>query len=306
MRPHCRHLLLVCFYYALLSLLQGVLAASAYRNSTRSNLDSRAPDSDAAPLLCGTVLSDAARQELRTGLSLLNTTGPAAGRRQAVAHTFDVVFHVVAAGFTYREGWLPDEYIAAQMALLNRHFDGTGIAWAHAGTRRVLSPLWFRTLDSTTREMTLAMQTRLHHGGRRTLNVYTISFNEERVFGFSSYPNSLLAADGIVLSWRTLPGPLSPIDAAGTLTHEAGHWLGLIHPFEGRQCAEDGDLVDDTPVASEAPHGCPVGLDSCPDQPGVDAINNHMGYTSDACRTEFTRGQVARMHGIIERYRPRD
>jgi len=55
-----------------------------------------------------------------------------------------------------------------------------------------------------------------------------------------------------------------------------------------------GDLVIDTPREKQPGKGdfCPIGRDSCPDQAGLDPIHNHMTYTEDACRSEFTPGQI--------------
>jgi hypothetical protein len=41
----------------------------------------------------------------------------------------------------------------------------------------------------------------------------------------------------------------------------------------------EGDLVDDTPAQWEVTNGgCPIGKNSCPDQPGLDSIHNYMDY----------------------------
>jgi hypothetical protein len=84
---------------------------------------------------------------------------------------------------------------------------------------------------------------------------------------------------------------------ASVLTHEFGHWLNLIHPFEGG-CAGT-DEVDDTPQ-EDGNHslGCSLGT-NC----GGVYINheNYMGYNGSwGCYKMFTAGQVARMEDALE------
>lgn len=55
--------------------------------------------------------------------------------------------------------------------------------------------------------------------------------------------------------------------------------MGLLHTFQGYSCTGTGDLIADTPVQIDATRGCPVGLDTCPDQPGLDPIHNYMDYS---------------------------
>jgi hypothetical protein len=102
------------------------------------------------------------------------------------------------------------------------------------------------------------------------------------------------------------------------LTHEAGHWLGLLHIYGGdggsagnSESCTTGDLVDDTPPQKESTDG---GI--CihwPKQPGDEYdkscvpgklanYNNFMDYSGQ--RVMFTAGQVTRMRDQILKYRP--
>ncbi|KAF3910359.1 Ulilysin [Dactylellina cionopaga] len=110
--------------------------------------------------------------------------------------------------------------------------------------------------------------------------------------------------DGCQVSPTTVPGgTIAQANMGATLTHEAGHWFGLFHTFEGG--CEGGDLVDDTPAQANATSGCPAGKDTCtgPQYPGVDPIHNYMDYSDDSCMTEFTPGQAARVNQLWDQIR---
>jgi hypothetical protein len=87
-----------------------------------------------------------------------------------------------------------------------------------------------------------------------------------------------------------------------TLTHEAGHWVGLYHTFQGG-CEGVGDGVDDTPAEASPASGCPVNRDTCPDKPGMDMVNNYMDYSYDKCLDSFSTGQINRLQDQMSTYR---
>jgi len=88
----------------------------------------------------------------------------------------------------------------------------------------------------------------------------------------------------------------------GTLPHECGHYVGLIHTFQGG-CFGNNDAVDDTPAMSEdAIYSCNQSQDSCPDDEGLDPVTNYMNYSN--CQNTFTEGQAERGYAIIEQYHP--
>ena len=89
------------------------------------------------------------------------------------------------------------------------------------------------------------------------------------------------------------------------MVHEVGHWVCLRHPFDGDIfCNFDLDYVTDTPIELEPELGsCVEGLDSCPDQPGLDNIHNYMDYTSDDCRYLFTPGQIEFLQDQMSEFR---
>jgi Pregnancy-associated plasma protein-A len=101
----------------------------------------------------------------------------------------------------------------------------------------------------------------------------------------------------VVIDWETLPKVSATyagrFDLGYTTTHEVGHWLNLLHTFDG-SCGVLGDRVADTPPERLSTSGCPAGKDTCTSA-GLDPIHNYMDYSDDPCYTEFTPNQGGRM-----------
>jgi hypothetical protein len=224
---------------------------------------------------------------------------PGKARKAAIPATIPVYFHVITKG---AEGHLTDGQIEEQMNVLNLAFAGFyggadfGMQFELAGVTRTENADWY---DLATFAAELEMKAALKRGDAKALNVYTGS--ADGYLGWAYYPSIVVqrqyqVLDGVVLDYNSLPGgAYGPAYSLGhTLTHEAGHWLGLAHTFE-QGCQGHGDYVADTPAMSIPSGGCPIGKDTCP-QPGLDPIHNYMDYSFDSCFTEFTPGQRDRAH----------
>lgn len=171
----------------------------------------------------------------------------------------------------------------------------------------IRSDSWYHSApDSSTDQY---FKRKYHRGTRRDLNLY---FREPRsdqgtLLGYSRFPwQSGLRLDGVTVHPETLPWrKLAGFNQNNTMTHEVGHWLGLLHVFQGGCADQDG--VADTPAMADGQNvfecqdanTCPLlGLDNQPDP-----IHNYMDYTPDPCMLMFTRGQAARMDAAWVKWR---
>lgn len=120
--------------------------------------------------------------------------------------------------------------------------------------------------------------------------------------GVAWYPNATMSDQNIarvVYNGQYLHGNTDK-EFASILTHEFGHWLNLIHTFEGGCNDPNGDFVGDTPKedTDSGDDGCQIGASDC-----GNLINyeNYMGYDSNAgCAKMYTRGQADRMLAALE------
>ena len=101
---------------------------------------------------------------------------------------------------------------------------------------------------------------------------------------------------------------LSPFSTGKTIAHELGHFLGLLHTFEGgcagmdeTDCDKKGDRCCDTPPVASKNTLC-MSINSCDESPDnyPDQIENFMDYTPEFCSKWFTRNQAERMLFTLE------
>ncbi len=108
----------------------------------------------------------------------------------------------------------------------------------------------------------------LHRGNARTLNLYINGGGPKNnpVLGWSRFPWQYAGTpklDGVSVNVQGLPGGRATgFNRGDTVIHETGHWLGLLHTFEGG-CSARGDLVADTPAEQEPSFGCDTTRDTC-------------------------------------------
>ena len=87
-----------------------------------------------------------------------------------------------------------------------------------------------------------------------------------------------------------------------TATHEAGHWLGLYHTFQGGCTEHERRGARTPPPRAARPAAARPARDSC-SLPGLDPIHNYMDYSYDSCYNQFTPGQSSRMSQMWTAYR---
>ncbi len=157
-------------------------------------------------------------------------------------------------------------------------------------------------------------------------NIPTNSGNT--LLGFAQFPydlENMLETDGVVVADPYFGNTGTSTSLGRTLTHEAGHWLNLIHIWgdddfrpNGVQIMdgdlEDGDLailsggtdeVQDTPnQGNRTPNICPTFLEEGElETLHGDMFMNYMDYSTDECMNLFTFGQVERMRAAMDVYR---
>lgn len=200
------------------------------------------------------------------------------------------------------------------IAVLNQHYAGKDEAGSLA-TRYVFRLMAIRTVradgwyhSAPNSDVDMANKRRYHRGDRRDLNLYLREprLGADTLLGYASFPWQVHQApllDGVTVHPESLPGRrLAPYNQGDTTTHEVGHWLGLLHVFEGG-CANRDGVADTTP--QQAIFECRQ-VKGCGSLLGGGYLNNpfnYMQYTPDACMRTFSRGQVARMDSAWMSYR---
>lgn len=224
-------------------------------------------------------------------------------------YTIPVVFHIIHK--LDGTGNIADQRIYDQIDVLNEDFRAlsgtlgelgfdTMIRFQLAGITRTANDQWHNDQGELQFKQSLGWDPNRH------MNVYVNSASG--FLGYSTLPQQVAGSvvDGIVMLYAAIGGRnmgYAPYDQGRTLVHEIGHYLGLLHTFEGYGCYEGygaGDLIADTHSEIDEHYGC-TQADSCGTP---DSIRNYMNYTDDLCMREFTSEQANRAVCSLVNYRP--
>tara|TARA_R110000868_G_scaffold383578_13_gene650817 strand:- start:37864 stop:38811 length:948 start_codon:yes stop_codon:yes gene_type:complete len=111
-------------------------------------------------------------------------------------------------------------------------------------------------------------------------------------------------AEGILINWAHFGESEITCHAryGRTLTHEMGHYLGLLHTWGDKEC-KTNDFVEDTPAVIRPVFGKNSFL-GCDGE--MVQVQNYMNYTEDIVMNMFTRGQAERMHYVLKNHSGRN
>ncbi|KAL4886888.1 pregnancy-associated plasma protein-A-domain-containing protein [Aspergillus karnatakaensis] len=210
--------------------------------------------------------------------------------RQTDGTQIEVYIHVIQDGQT--EDRTIQRDLQQQMYVVNQVFTRTGFSFILSGVDNQvianLDAVWYgNAADAQIKQYRI--------GNAQTVNLYVVP---QIAYEYAGYASQI---DDIVMARAHIPGGSAYGTNSGKVAgHEIGHWLGLFHTFQGG--CDGGDYVDDTSAEASPANECPWVRDTCPET-GSDPIHNHMDYTNDACRYQFTTGQINRMHSMWTGYR---
>ncbi len=253
-----------------------------------------------------------------------------------------VVFHVIHRGQALGQGQNLSENLSVDMInyafnKLNDDFNGSGIKFCPAlrdANGNALAEPGVIRFDASqlgydgsltmrgTSEALVKGYTNANFPSYSYLNIWTVSTingGSGTIAGFATFPGLAdPTMQGIVMDINFFESPWH------ILTHEVGHYFGLLHSFHGDDYNNDGTH---DPLTEGCPNANPnfsngdgitdtnehirSGSDNCPDGPNMcfsgglleNIVHNHMNYATEICRTTFTAGQKNWMAATIDMYR---
>jgi hypothetical protein len=284
------------------------------------------PEFEAAGMRCGThepfIVPERSDGPEAPGHCSMGSTNPDSMYDPGPIYRIPVVVHIITHG-NGTTGDISDAMVQSQIDVLNEDYnaisgtpgeDGTYTAiefylatedpdgFPTTGITRTANTTWYNDQDEQ------GFKSALMWDPHRYLNFY---LNNTVYLGYAWFPQWGVGTwqDGVVITWRAFgrPSPMYPYNQGRTATHEVGHWLGLLHPFQGgcgspTNCYTTADLICDTEPDASSTYGCPVGSTSCGGERVP--VENYMEYSDDACMTKFTAEQMRRARCTLTSYRP--
>jgi hypothetical protein len=246
---------------------------------------------------------DCLNEDSEADIADLLALKPLSAKRAGCARVTEIPAYVhvlvakpLPANSTYRE------QVAAKMQTLNNNFKPWKYQFKLAGVDATVNASWAAGIDNEK----VAKVKALRKGGYDTLNIFLVEGGKSGVCslpagGTNPVSRTTLDADACLV-------PLGLSTTSATITHEVGHWMGLLHTFQGG-CNGTGDGCDDTLPQDLPSYGklaTPGDLNSCPAKEvcsgrGRQNVNNYMDYSD--CAHEFTKCQGGRMEAAFTQRR---
>jgi hypothetical protein len=209
-------------------------------------------------------------------------------------------FHILR--YADGSGGLETSRCQLQIDYLNSHLEGGNLVFC-------ISNILFHDLDNPVVTYPTGPYIGYVQG---TMNVYCTPYIEHTfgLCGYASYPTgTTFVVQNNCMDYGEY-----------TFSHEAGHYFGLPHTFDGTEdgsnpecvdgsnCSTAGDYICDTPADDNGGWNFQCGyigggVDVCNETPYAPSAENIMSYAPDACTTEFSPNQQSLFLYMAQTYR---
>jgi PKD repeat protein len=269
----------------------------------------------------GKTAQEPKRYIIPTVVHVVHSGGPDSVRKEQVFSEFDNMRRFLRKlPGSYGFGGGEDAQIEFELATLDPNGQPTnGITYTRNNQLAYLEVDWVGQdyRDSVGSE-NAALKALIHWDRTKYCNIWLVReirlMSGGSLAGYAHYPwRDSAHTDGIVVRARDF-GMRSASNYAAydwnfTGVHEAGHWLGLIHPFDSAGCAPGSCLTIGDKVCDLAPTEATFKvvnqrLNSCNQDPGwelPDNARNVMDYCSNAkAPNHLSAGQIVRCRATLE------
>ena len=136
------------------------------------------------------------------------------------------------------------------------------------------------------------------------LNIWVC--NLDPYLGYAAFPGTIPEEDGLVINYqafgRTGANRKKKYNLGRTVTHEVGHWFGLLHVWGNSDDCSDDDGINDTPLQASSTFGSPKypKYDNCTSNGDGIMFTNYMDYSDDKVMMFFTPDQISEMDTTIQ------